>query len=165
MEKTLEVQIRTQEMDQNAELGIAAHWRYKEGAQRDDAYERRILWLRSLMEWRQDVEDASEFVDSMKTDVFQDRVYVFTPRGDIIDLPSGSTPIDFAYHVHTDIGHRCRGAKINGKLVALGLCTLKTGDKVEILTAKRGGPSRDWLNTNLGLVKTQRAQVKDPPLV
>jgi GTP diphosphokinase / guanosine-3',5'-bis(diphosphate) 3'-diphosphatase len=157
--KTLEVQIRTREMDQNAELGIAAHWRYKEGAPRDEAYERRILWLRSLMEWRQDVEDASEFVDSMKSDVFQDRVYVFTPRGDIIDLPAGSTPIDFAYHVHTDIGHRCRGAKINGKLVGLDY-TLRTGDKVEILTAKRGGPSRDWLNPNLGLVQTQRARSK-----
>jgi GTP diphosphokinase / guanosine-3',5'-bis(diphosphate) 3'-diphosphatase len=157
--KTLEMQIRTYEMDQSAELGIAAHWRYKEGASRDEAYERRILWLRSLMEWRQDVEDANEFVDSMKTDVFQDRVYVFTPRGDIIDLPSGSTPIDFAYHVHTDIGHRCRGAKINGKLVGLDY-ELKTGDKVEILTAKRGGPSRDWLNPNLGLVNTQRARSK-----
>ena len=157
--KTLEIQIRTPEMDQNAEYGIAAHWRYKEGSPRDDDYERRILWLRSLMEWRQDVEDAREFVDSMKTDVFQDRVYVFTPRGDIIDLPVGATPIDFAYHVHTDIGHRCRGAKINGKLVSLDY-GLKTGDKVEILTAKRGGPSRDWLNTNLGLVKTQRARAK-----
>jgi GTP diphosphokinase / guanosine-3',5'-bis(diphosphate) 3'-diphosphatase len=157
--KTLEVQIRTHEMNQNAELGIAAHWRYKEGASRDEAYERHILWLRSLMEWRQDVEDAGEFVDSMKTDVFQDRVYVFTPRGDIIDLPVGSTPIDFAYHVHTDIGHRCRGAKINGKLVSLDYI-LKTGDKVEILTAKRGGPSRDWLNPNLGLVKTQRTRSK-----
>jgi GTP diphosphokinase / guanosine-3',5'-bis(diphosphate) 3'-diphosphatase len=157
--KTLEVQIRTHEMNQSAELGIAAHWRYKEGATRDEAYERHILWLRSLMEWRQDVEDAGEFVDSMKTDVFQDRVYVFTPRGDIIDLPSGSTPIDFAYHVHTDIGHRCRGAKINGKLVSLDYM-LKTGDKVEILTAKRGGPSRDWLNPNLGLVKTQRTRSK-----
>jgi GTP diphosphokinase / guanosine-3',5'-bis(diphosphate) 3'-diphosphatase len=157
--KTLEIQIRTPEMHQNAEYGIAAHWRYKEGSPRDDDYERRILWLRSLMEWRQDVEDAREFVDSMKTDVFQDRVYVFTPRGDIIDLPVGATPIDFAYHVHTDIGHRCRGAKINGKLVSLDYA-LKTGDKVEILTAKRGGPSRDWLNTNLGLVKTQRARAK-----
>lgn len=157
--KTLEVQIRTPEMDQNAELGIAAHWRYKEGSHRDDAFERRIRWLRSLMEWRKDVEDAGEFVDSMKTDVFQDRVYVFTPRGDIIDLPAGSTPIDFAYHVHTDIGHRCRGAKVNGKLVGLDY-VLKTGDKVEILTAKRGGPSRDWLNPNLGLVRTQRARSK-----
>ena len=157
--KTLEVQIRTPEMNQNAEYGIAAHWRYKEGAPRDDDYERRIIWLRSLMEWRQDVDDAREFVDSMKSDVFEDRVYVFTPRGDIIDLPVGSTPIDFAYHVHTDIGHRCRGAKINGKLVTLDY-KLKTGDKVEILTAKRGGPSRDWLNPNLSLVKTQRARAK-----
>jgi GTP pyrophosphokinase len=157
--KTLEIQIRTPEMHQNAEYGIAAHWRYKEGSPRDDDYERRIIWLRSLMEWRQDVDDAREFVDSMKTDVFEDRVYVFTPRGDIIDLPAGSTPIDFAYHVHTDIGHRCRGAKINGKLVSLDYA-LRTGDKVEILAAKRGGPSRDWLNQNLGLVKTQRARAK-----
>jgi GTP diphosphokinase / guanosine-3',5'-bis(diphosphate) 3'-diphosphatase len=157
--KTLEVQIRTPEMDQNAEYGIAAHWRYKEGASKDGDYERRIIWLRSLMEWRQDVEDAREFVDGMKSDVFEDRVYVFTPRGDIIDLPSGSTPIDFAYHVHTDVGHRCRGSKVNGKLVPLDH-VLKTGEKVEILTAKRGGPSRDWLNTNLNLVKTQRARSK-----
>ncbi len=157
--KTLELQIRTQEMDQNAEYRIAAHWRYKEGSERDDDYERRILWLRSLMEWRQDVEDASEFVDGLKSDVFRDRVYVFTPRGDIIDLPAGSTPIDFAYHVHTDVGHRCRGANVNGKLVSLDY-VLNTGDKVEILTAKRGGPSRDWLNPNLGLIKTQRARAK-----
>jgi len=157
--KTIELQIRTPEMHINAEYGIAAHWRYKEGAVRNEDYEKRILWLRSLMEWKQDVDDAREFMDSMKTDVFQDRVYVFTPKGDVIDLPAGSTPIDFAYHVHTDIGHRCRGAKINGKLVSLDY-TLKTGDKVEVLTAKRGGPSRDWLNTNLGLVKTQRARSK-----
>ncbi len=156
---TLEIQIRTQEMDQNAEYGIAAHWRYKEGSARDDDYERRILWLRSLMEWRQDIEDAGEFVDSMKSEVFEDRVYVFTPKGDIIDLPAGSTPIDFAYQVHTDVGHRCRGAKINGKLVSLDY-QLKTGDKVEILIAKRGGPSLDWLNLNLRLVKTQRARGK-----
>jgi len=157
--KTLEVQIRTPEMEQSAEYGIAAHWRYKEGLTRDEEYERRILWLRSLMEWRQDVDDAREFVDGLKSDVFEDRVYVFTPRGDIIDLPVGSTPIDFAYHVHTDVGHCCRGAKVNGKLVTLDYI-LKTGEKVEILTAKRGGPSRDWLNPNLGLVKTQRARSK-----
>lgn len=157
--KTLEVQIRTPEMDQSAEYGIAAHWRYKEEFSRDEEYERRILWLRSLMEWRQDVEDAKEFVDGLKSDVFEDRVYVFTPRGDIIDLPVGSTPIDFAYHVHTDVGHRCRGAKVNGKLVSLDY-VLKTGEKVEILDAKRGGPSLDWLNPNLGLVKTQRARAK-----
>ncbi|HEX9090781.1 MAG TPA: TGS domain-containing protein, partial [Anaerolineales bacterium] len=157
--KTLEIQIRTAEMHQNAELGIAAHWRYKEGAPRDDAFEKKILWFRSLMEWNQDVDDAGEFVDSLKTDVFQDRVYIFTPKGDIYDLPVGSTPIDFAYHVHTDIGHRCRGAKVNGKLVSLDY-VLRTGEQVEILTAKRGGPSRDWLNPNLGLVKTQRAKAK-----
>jgi GTP pyrophosphokinase len=157
--QTLEIQIRTPEMHQDSEYGIAAHWRYKEGSSRDEDYERRLMWLRSLMEWRQDVDDAHEFLDSMKTDVFQDRVYVFTPKGDIIDLPAGSTPIDFAYSVHTDIGHRCRGAKVNGKLVPLDY-TLRTGDKIEILTAKRGGPSRDWLNPNLGLVKTQRARSK-----
>ncbi|MGE5249249.1 MAG: RelA/SpoT family protein [Bacteroidota bacterium] len=158
--RPLEVQIRTTDMHQNAEYGIAAHWRYKEGAKHaDKAYEQRINWLRNMMEWRADVKDAQEFVDSMRSDVFQDRVYVFTPLGDIIDLPAGSTPIDFAYHVHTDIGHRCRGARLNGKLIPL-YQELKTGDQVEILTAKRGGPSRDWLNPNLGLVKTQRAKSK-----
>lgn len=157
--RPLEIQIRTQEMHENAEYGIAAHWKYKEGARRDKSYEQRINWLRNMMEWETDVHDAQEFVESMKTDVFQDRVYVFTPRGDIFDLPVGSTPIDFAYHVHTDIGHRCRGARVNGKLVPLHQ-ELKTGDQVEILTAKRGGPSRDWLNPNLGLVKTQRARAK-----
>ena len=157
--KPLEVQIRTAEMHQNAEYGIAAHWKYKEGTHRDKSYEQQINWLRKMMEWRSDVDDAQEFVESMKTDVFQDRVYVFTPRGDIIDLPGGSTPIDFAYHIHTDIGHRCRGARVNGKLVPLDY-ELKTGDQVEILSAKRGGPSRDWLNANLGLVKTQRARAK-----
>ena len=157
--KNLEIQIRTQEMHQNAEYGIAAHWRYKEGSPRDEDFERRILWLRSLMDWRQDVQDAREFVDNLKIEVFEDRVYVFTPRGDIVDLPVGSTPIDFAYQVHTDIGHRCRGAKVNGKLVSLDY-QLKTGDKLEILTAKRGGPSRDWLNSNLGLVKSTRAESK-----
>jgi guanosine-3',5'-bis(diphosphate) 3'-pyrophosphohydrolase len=157
--KPLEVQIRTPEMHQSAEYGIAAHWRYKEGSKPDQAFDQRVNWLRSLMEWRQDVDDAQEFVDGMKTDVFQDRVYIFTPRGDIIDLPAGATPIDFAYHVHTEIGHRCRGAKVDGKLVTLDN-TLKTGDQVSILTAKTGGPSRDWLNPTLGLVRTQRARSK-----
>ncbi len=157
--KPLEVQIRTVEMNQNAEYGIAAHWRYKEGRKRDDEFEQRVNWLRRLMDWQKGVDDAAEFMEGMKTDVFQDRVYIFTPRGDIIDLPAGSTPLDFAYHVHTEIGHRCRGAKINGKLVTLDY-TLKTGDQVEILTAKQGGPSRDWLNPNLGLVTTQRGRSK-----
>jgi GTP diphosphokinase / guanosine-3',5'-bis(diphosphate) 3'-diphosphatase len=158
--KPLEVQIRTREMHQNAEYGIAAHWRYKEkNGKLEENYQQRVNWLRRLMDWRSDVTDAQEFVDGMKTDVFQDRVYVFTPRGDIIDLPTGATPIDFAYHVHTEIGHRCRGSKVNGRLVTLDY-VLKTGDMVEILTAKHGGPSRDWLNSNLGLVNTQRARAK-----
>jgi GTP pyrophosphokinase len=157
--KPVEVQIRTPEMNQNAELGIAAHWRYKEGKARDTAFEQHVNWLRAMMDWKHDVDDAQEFVDGMKSDVFMDRVYVFTPKGDIIDLPAGSTPIDFAYHVHTDIGHRCRGARVNGKLVPLDH-VLKTSDQVEVLTAKRGGPSRDWLNVNLGLVHTQRARSK-----
>jgi guanosine-3',5'-bis(diphosphate) 3'-pyrophosphohydrolase len=157
--RPLEIQIRTPRMHANAEYGVAAHWRYKEGRERDETYERRILWLRKLMEWRQDVDDAGDFVDAMKSDVFDDRVYAFTPRGDIIDLPAGSTPIDFAYHIHTEIGNRCRGAKINGKLVTLDH-KLQTGDSVEILTSKRGGPSRDWLNPSLEMVKTQRARSK-----
>lgn len=157
--KPLEVQIRTPEMHQNSEYGIAAHWRYKEGTRRDHKYEQHVIWLRSMMEWRGEVKDAQEFVDSMKSDVFEDRVYIFTPKGDIYDLPAGSTPIDFAYHVHTDIGHRCRGAKVDGKLVPLDY-ELKTGQQVEILISKQGGPSRDWLNSSLGMVKTQRARSK-----
>lgn len=155
--KTLEVQIRTKEMDAHAEYGVAAHWLYKEEfKQHDDAYERRINHLRKLMEAGPNDESPIEFLEFVRNDVFQDRVYVFTPRGDIIDLPVGATPIDFAYHIHTDIGDRCRGAKVNGKLVPL-YYTLQVGDRVEILTAKRGGPSRDWLNPNLGYVKTKRA--------
>ena len=157
--KPLEVQIRTTEMHENAEFGIAAHWRYKENNPQTSQYESRINWLRKMMEWRQEVNDAHEFVEGMKSDVFQDRVFVFTPRGDIIDMPAGSTAIDFAYNVHTEIGHRCRGAKVNGKLVSLEY-QLKTGDQVEILAAKHGGPSRDWLNPHLNLVKTQRARSK-----
>jgi GTP pyrophosphokinase len=157
--RTVEVQIRTWQMHEHAEYGIAAHWRYKEGLARarDDEFERRISYLRRLMEFGPEVRDDPEaFVDTMKTEVFQDRVYVFTPKGDIVDLPAGATPIDFAYHIHTEIGHRCRGAKVHGKLVSLNY-ELRTGDKVEIVTAKRGGPSMDWLNSDLGYVKTTRA--------
>ena len=157
--KTLEIQIRTWEMHEEAEYGIAAHWRYKEGAQKDETFERRLKYLRRLMEFGPEVEDAETFVDAMKTEVFQDRVYIFTPKGDIVDLPAGATPIDFAYHIHTEIGHRCRGAKVHGKLVNLNY-TLKTGDQVEIMTSKRGGPSLDWLNPDLGYVKTARALSK-----
>ncbi|MCC7209424.1 MAG: bifunctional (p)ppGpp synthetase/guanosine-3',5'-bis(diphosphate) 3'-pyrophosphohydrolase [Anaerolineae bacterium] len=159
--KTLEVQIRTQEMHENAEYGIAAHWRYKEGAGRDEEFEKRLRYLRRLMDFEDTVEDqnAEAFVDAMKSDVFQNRVYVFTPKGDIIDLPSASTPIDFAYHVHTEIGNRCRGARVNGELVALDY-RLQSGERVEILTSKRGGPSLDWLNPDLGYVHTNRAKSK-----
>jgi GTP pyrophosphokinase len=157
--KPLEVQIRTRDMHRVAEYGIAAHWRYKEQAKRDIDFENKIAWLRHLMEWRQEVTDAHEFIDSLKTDVFEDRVYVFSPKGTVFDLPAGSTPIDFAYNVHTEIGHRCRGAKVDGRLRPLGY-RLKTGEQVEILTSKRGGPSRDWLNPNLGYVKTARARQK-----
>ncbi|MCB2202984.1 bifunctional (p)ppGpp synthetase/guanosine-3',5'-bis(diphosphate) 3'-pyrophosphohydrolase [bacterium] len=158
--KPLEVQIRTEEMHEQAEFGIAAHWRYKENqAHINQSYEQKISWLRNLLNLQQEDEDAEELVEGWKSDVFKDRVYVLTPQGDIIDLPAGSTPIDFAYHVHTEIGHRCRGAKINGKLVSLDY-VLETGNQVEVLTAKRGGPSRDWLNPNLGLVRTSRARSK-----
>jgi RelA/SpoT family (p)ppGpp synthetase len=157
--RTLEVQIRTRDMHRTAELGVAAHWRYKEGGKRDEGFEAKMAWLRSLVELRTDASDAQEFVDAMKTDVFQDRVYVFTPKGKLIDLPAGVTPIDFAYHVHTEIGHRCRGARVNGKLVSLNR-QLKSGDQVEILTARRGGPTRDWLNPALGYVHTSRALTK-----
>ena len=158
--KTVEVQIRTWEMHEDAEYGIAAHWRYKEGSSGDDsAFEQRLAYLRRLMEFGPEVNDASQFVDTVKSEVFQDRVYSVTPNGDIIDLPVGATPIDFAYHIHTDIGDRCRGAKVNGRLVPLNY-KLSMGDQVEILTAKRGGPSMDWLNTDLDYAVTNRARTK-----
>jgi len=157
--ETLEVQIRTPEMHNKAEYGIAAHWRYKEGQKRDKDFEQRVSYLRQMLEWQKDVETAQEFVDGLKNEVFGDRVYAFTPRGDIIDLPYGATPIDFAFNIHTEVGHRCRGAKVNSRLVPLDH-KLATGDQVEILTAKRGGPSRDWLNENLELVKTKSARSK-----
>jgi len=158
--KPLEVQIRTMEMHQNAEYGIAAHWRYKENKQHlSGKYEQKVSAMRSLLSWSLEVEDNQELLEGMRTDLFRDRVYVITPKGDVVDLPQGATPIDFAYQVHTDIGHRCRGAKINGKLVTLDY-TLKTGDQVEILTVSRGGPSRDWLNPNLGLVHSTRSRSK-----
>lgn len=159
--KTVEVQIRTWEMHEDAEYGIAAHWRYKEGnkTSRDEAFENRLSFLRRLMEFGPGMEDAAAFVDTMKSDVFQDRVYVFTPKGDIIDLPAGATPVDFAYHIHTEIGHCCRGAKVQGRLVSLNY-NLQSGERVEIVTAKRGGPSLDWLNPDLGFVNTARARDK-----
>ena len=157
--RPMEIQIRTREMHDVAERGIAAHWQYKEQKRHDVRFQEKIAWLRQLMEWRQDVTDATEFVASMKTDVFHDRVYVFTPQGDVIDLPAGSTPIDFAYAIHTELGHRCRGANIKGRLVPLDY-KLENGDQVTIIAAKRGGPSRDWLNPNLEYIATQRARSK-----
>ncbi len=158
--KPLEVQIRTADMHEIAEFGVAAHWRYKEpGSKHNTAFEEKINWMHQLMEWKQDIADARVFVDSLKTDIFQDQVYVFTPKGDIIEMPAGATPIDFAYHVHTEVGNRCRGAKVNGKIVPLDY-RLKTGERIEILAAKKGAPSRDWLNPSLGLVRTARAREK-----
>jgi len=157
--RTVEAQIRTREMHRRAELGIAAHWRYKEGSKRDVAFENKVAWLRSLMDWRSDVKDAKEFVDTLKSEVLEDRVYVFTPKGEVLDLPAGSTPIDFAYHIHTEVGHRCRGARVNGRLVPLTY-KLENGDQVEIITAKRGGPSRDWLRPDLGYVRSARSRQK-----
>ncbi len=157
--KTLEVQIRTAEMDRMAEYGVAAHWRYKESGRPDPSFDTKIAWMRSLVEWQRELTDADEFVDAMKTDIFQDRVYTFTPDGDIIDLPAGSTPIDFAYHIHTEVGHRCRGARVNDKWVGLDY-RLKTGDRVKIITDKQASPSRDWLNPALAYVATSRARSK-----
>jgi len=155
----LEIQVRTWQMHRVAEYGIAAHWRYKEHSKRDLSLEARIAWLRQVMELRQDAGDATQFVELLKRDVFPERVYVFSPKGDIVDLPLGCTPVDFAYYIHTEIGNRCRGAKVNGRLVSLDY-QLHTGDQVEILTAKRGGPSRDWLNPELGYINTTRARTK-----
>jgi guanosine-3',5'-bis(diphosphate) 3'-pyrophosphohydrolase len=157
--RALEVQIRTWDMHWTAEYGVAAHWRYKEQVERDAVLESKMAWLRQLMDWRRELVDAQEFVDSLKTDLFPEEVYVFTPKGDVIELPRGATPIDFAYHVHTEIGHLCQGAKVNGRIVSLNH-QLKDGDQVMILTAKRGGPSRDWLNPHLGYVHTSRARQK-----
>ncbi len=157
--RALTIQIRTQEMHEHAEYGIVAHWRYWNGIDSDEAFERRLQYLRSLLEVGDDVEDADEYLDALRRDVFQDRVYVFSPKGDMFDLPVGATPIDFAYHIHTEIGHRCRGAKVNGKLAPLDY-KLQSGDKVEIITASRGGPNVDWLNLNLGYINTKRALAK-----
>jgi len=155
--RTLEVQIRTEDMHRHAELGVAAHWRYKEGGSFDAGYEEKIAWLRQLLEWRDEEHTANDFVDRFKSEAFQERVYVLTPQGRIVDLPQGSTPLDFAYAVHSEIGHRCRGAKVNGRIVPLTY-ELRSGEQVEILTAKHGSPSRDWLNSHLGYLRTSRAR-------
>ncbi|MHB1239288.1 MAG: GTP diphosphokinase [Gammaproteobacteria bacterium] len=157
--KVLEVQIRTHEMHQQSELGIAAHWTYKEGVAPDDAMARRIAWLRQLFEWKEENPEAGDFIDRFKSEIFEDRVYVLTPQGKVVSLANGATPLDFAYHIHTDVGHRCRGAKVNGRIVPLTY-ELKSGEQVEVLTTRQGGPSRDWLNPHLGYLKTSRALAK-----
>jgi guanosine-3',5'-bis(diphosphate) 3'-pyrophosphohydrolase len=154
--KPLEVQIRTQGMHRVSEVGIAAHWRYKEGSKSDRDYDAKLAWVRQLMEWQREISDATEFVEGLKLDVFQDQVFVFTPKGEVKDLPAGATPLDFAYRIHTDVGHRCIGAKVNNRLVPLDY-KLQNGDIVEIVTTKAAhGPSRDWLN----IVRTGHAKEK-----
>ena len=158
--KTLEIQIRTHRMHQESELGVAAHWKYKEGARSTGGgYEAKIAWLRQLLEWQDEVADSSQLADEFKSQMFEDRVYVFTPLGKLIDLPAGSTALDFAYRVHTDVGHRCRGAKANGKIITLTQ-PLETGQKIEVLTTKTGEPSRDWLSEQRGYLKSSRARHK-----
>jgi GTP pyrophosphokinase len=155
--RNLEVQIKTFEMHREAELGVAAHWTYKEGGRQKGDFQQKIAWLREVLEAK-DVEGV-DFISRFKSEMFQDRVYVLTPRGEVIDLPKGSTPLDFAYHIHSEVGHRCRGAKVDGKIVPL-VYHLKTGERVEILTGKQPTPSREWLNPHLGYLKSPRARSK-----
>lgn len=158
-DRIFEVQIRTFKMHELAEMGVAAHWKYKEGrVQARASHERKIEWLREVLAWHRDV-SANKGINTIETEFLEDRVYVFTPDGDILDLPIGVTALDFAYNIHSQIGHRCRGAKVNGAIVPLTY-TLKTGDKVEILTGKEEKPSRDWINPNLNYLKTSRARAK-----
>ncbi len=159
--RSLEIQIRTWEMHKHAELGVAAHWRYKEGSKRthEDEYDEKIAWLRQLLTWKDEVADSSDWISHYKKAALDETLYVITPQGKVVDLGKGATPVDFAYRVHTDLGHRCRGARVDGQLVTLNT-PLQTGQRVEIITAKHGGPSRDWLNPALGYIQTKSARVK-----
>jgi GTP pyrophosphokinase len=159
--KSVEVQIRTQQMDDDAELGVAAHWRYKEGnaSGKSNSFDDKIGWLRKILQWQDDVSENGELLDELRSQVFEDRIYVFTPSGDVIDLPMGSTPLDFAYYIHSNVGHCCIGAKVFGKIVPF-THQLKTGDQVEVLTNKHPNPSRDWLNPNLHYIYSSRARAK-----
>jgi len=158
-DKALEVQIRTHEMHQHSELGVAAHWRYKEGSRGDQDYDRKIAWLRQVLEWKDAAGDAGELAERFRTGLFDDTIYVMTPQGRVIGLEKGATPVDFAYHVHTELGHRCRGARVDGAMVPLNT-PLANGQQVEILATKRGGPSRDWLNPELGYARTTGGRAK-----
>ncbi|MBE9540407.1 MAG: GTP diphosphokinase [Proteobacteria bacterium] len=161
--KVLEVQIRTHEMHEEAELGVCAHWRYKGADTRSGAlantYEEKIAWLRQVLDWHEETGDSNGVAEQFSFDVAQDRVYVFTPQGDVVNLAQGATPLDFAYHVHTEVGHKCRGAKVNGSIVPLTYA-LKTGERVEVLINKDGAPKRDWLQSGLGFLRTSRARAK-----
>jgi len=160
--KPLEVQIRTFDMHRQSEYGVAAHWRYKEGAaagRRDPGYEEKIAWLRQVLDWKDAVADAGEWLQQFKSSLFTDTIYVLTPQGKVVDLPRGATPVDFAYAVHTSLGHRCRGARVDGAMVPLNY-VLSSGQRVEIVAVKQGGPSRDWLNAELGYVASHRARTK-----
>jgi GTP pyrophosphokinase len=155
----VEIQIRTREMHEHAELGVAAHWRYKEGVARDAAYDRKIEWLRELLAPASDAETDSDFLSRVRADLFDDRVYALTPKGEVVDLPGGATPIDFAYHVHTELGHRCRGARVNGRIVPLNH-RLASGEVVEIIGGKVAQPSRDWLIEREGFLASPRSRAK-----
>ena len=159
--KSLEVQIRTFDMHRASEYGVAAHWRYKEGpsAHRDPGFDDKIAWLRQVLDWKDAVADAGTWLHQFKSSLFTDTIFVMTPQGKVMDLPRGATPVDFAYAVHSNIGHRCRGARVNGVLVPLNY-SLKSGEQVEVITARQGGPSRDWLNAELGFVRSNRARSK-----
>ncbi len=160
--KPLEVQIRTFDMHRQSEYGVAAHWRYKEGAhagRRDPGYEEKIAWLRQVLDWKDAVADAGEWLQQFKSSLFTETIYVLTPQGRVIDLPRGATPVDFAYAVHTSLGHRCRGARVDGAMVPLNF-VLSSGQQVAIVAVKQGGPSRDWLNAELGYVHSHRARAK-----
>jgi GTP pyrophosphokinase len=158
--KSVEIQIRTEQMHQDAELGVAAHWRYKEGvATIRSGYEDRVNWLRKILQWQEEVAESGDLVEELRSQVFDDRVYVFTPKGEVIDLPLGSTPLDFAYYIHSNVGHRCIGAKIAGRIVPFTY-QLQTGDQIEILTGKALNPSRDWMHPGLGYVFSSRARAK-----
>ncbi|NKF49758.1 GTP diphosphokinase [Shewanella sp. WXL01] len=159
--KTVEIQIRTEEMHQDAELGVAAHWKYKEGANtaKQSSYEEKINWLRKILQWQEDVAESGNLVDEVRSQVFEDRVYVFTPNGEVVDLPQGSTVLDFAYYIHSQVGHRAIGAKVDGRIVQFTY-KVETGERIEIITSKNPNPKRDWLNPNLGYIKSSRSRSK-----